>query len=124
MTPQQEKFAQGVVSGLTQSAAYRQANRNAAKWKDNTVWSRASEMMACREVSERIAELRAELAAASQWTREKSVEILAEIATSGGKNADRVSAIKEINSMHGFNAPIKHDVNGNLFAAVIPARME
>lgn len=54
LTQQQEKFAQGVASGLSQADAYRAAHPKAAGWKDETVWKRASEAMKNREVLGRV----------------------------------------------------------------------
>jgi len=45
LTPKQEKFAQSVASGKSQADAYRMAY-NAENMKDETVWARASELMA------------------------------------------------------------------------------
>lgn len=56
-----EKFAQGVAAGKTQADAYREANPNCVerKWKDETIWSKASEWMADGKVAERVDELKA-----------------------------------------------------------------
>lgn len=58
LTPQQEKFAQGIVSGLTQADAYRAAYKT-AKMKAEVIWVKASELAANGMVTVRIAELRA-----------------------------------------------------------------
>lgn len=57
LTPQQEKFAQGVASGLSQADAYRAAYPKSASWKDETVWQAASRMMTNSKVSARVKEL-------------------------------------------------------------------
>jgi phage terminase small subunit len=59
LTPRQELFAQGVASGLDQSAAYRKAYPSSLNWMDKTVWARASEMAADGKVLGRIKELQA-----------------------------------------------------------------
>lgn len=59
LTPQQERFAIEVASGKTQADAYRLAYPKSQKWKDETVWKRASELVAHGEVSGRVAELQA-----------------------------------------------------------------
>jgi hypothetical protein len=110
----QEKFAQEVANGKSQSAAYRIAYPKSQTWKDSSVWELASSLMANTKVSSRVAELRKELADRAIWTREQSVKILAEIAATADKNTDRVAAIKEINAMHGFNAPQKVEHNGDM----------
>lgn len=57
LTPQQEKFAQAVASGLNQSTAYRRAYPLSKKWKDDSVHNKASTMMRHAQVRARIAEL-------------------------------------------------------------------
>lgn len=58
LTPQQEKFALEVASGRSQADAYRAAYPRSLKWKDETVWSEASRLMADRKVFARVKELR------------------------------------------------------------------
>lgn len=58
LTPQQEKFALGVASGKTQADAYREAYPRSKKWKDDSVYPKASNLMANGKVSARVAELR------------------------------------------------------------------
>lgn len=57
LTPQQEKFAQGVASGLTQSAAYRLAYPKSKAWKDTSVNVNASKMLADTNIRQRVAAL-------------------------------------------------------------------
>lgn len=58
LTGQQEKFALGVASGKTQVDAYREAYPKSNKWKDDSVYPKASALMANGKVSARVAELR------------------------------------------------------------------
>ena len=108
LTAKQEKFAQSIADGKNQSDAYRFAY-SAGAMKAETVQQSASRMMSDRKVSARVDELRAALESKGLWTREKSVVVLSEVADMG-KSLERVAAVKELNSMHGFNAPTKHDV--------------
>lgn len=110
LTPREEKFAQGVAAGLSQAEAYRQANPNSVKWKDETVWSKASVMMG--KVWARVEELRAELAKQALWSRMDSVETLKPIATGAEKDSDRIAAVKVLNEMHGYNAPDRLEITG------------
>ena len=109
LTQLQEKFAQLVVSGMTQADAYR-GSFSADKMKPETIHKRASEMMAKGEVMGRVDELRKELSKKALWTREESVEAL-KLVLADGRGSEVVSAIKELNSMHGYNAPIKIDAD-------------
>lgn len=59
LTPQQEKFAQGIVSGMSQADAYRSAYPASKAWKDESVHNKASAAMRLAHVSARVDELRA-----------------------------------------------------------------
>ena len=113
LTAKQEAFAQGVAGGMTQADAYRNAY-DCDGSADKTIIENASRTMADSNVSARVAELKEAVAIAALWTRLDSVETLAEIARGAEARAnEKVAAIKELNSMHGFNAPTKHEVAGN-----------
>ena len=45
LTAKQEHYIQGLISGLSQREAYRQAYPSSRKWKDNVVDSKASDML-------------------------------------------------------------------------------
>ena len=118
LTAKQEAFAQAVAGGMNQSDAYR-ASYDASKTKPEVVSVKASQLMADGKVSVRVSELKAELAAKRLWTREDSVTELAEIARGAeSKPAEKVAAIKELNVMHGFNAPTKLELGGSLIHRV------
>lgn len=111
LTNKQEAFAQAIASGLNQSDAYRSAY-NAAKMKPEVVNVKASQLAADGKVAVRVAALRTKLQDKALWTRERSVKVLADIADSNDSKAGEVvSAVKELNSMHGFNAPTKHELD-------------
>lgn len=63
-----EVFAQAVARGSTQAEAYRKAQPKSTGWQDKTVWSRASELAAVREVQGRVAYLKAEAARRAVFT--------------------------------------------------------
>lgn len=114
LTTKQERFAQAIADGLSQADAYRTAY-DASKSKPETVWSKASELMADGKVTARVAQLREALATKALWSRERSVTALAGIADGGeSKAAEKVAAIKELNAMHGFNAPAKIELSGDI----------
>ena len=108
LTHKQEVFAQAIASGMTQADAYRSAY-NAENMKDATVWSKASVLMADGKVSARVEELRKVLEKKELWTREMSVKALIGAYKEGNPTA-KIAAVKELNAMHGFNAPTKLDV--------------
>ena len=111
LTPKQEKFAQCVADGMTQADAYRAAYDCGAATKPETIQNKAHELMKNGEVAARVEELRNHLSELALWTRADSVRILAEIASGGEgsgapKPAERVSAVKELNAMHGWHKQI------------------
>ena len=114
LTAKQEQFAQGLADGLTQADAYRAAY-SASKQTDATLWANASRMASDSKVIARVAELQSALADKQLWTRADSVTELADIARGvESKAAEKIAAIKELNLMHGFNAPTKIELGGVL----------
>ena len=71
LTPKQELFVQGIISGLSQRQAYRQAY-NAGKMSDETVDARASKLLKEYKVSIRYRELLKEFSNMSLWSREQA----------------------------------------------------
>jgi phage terminase small subunit len=114
LTPKQEAFAQAVASGKSQADAYREAFNVKPNTKPETVWENASKLMADTKVSTRVAELREETAKLHLWTREDSIRALKSVIAEPDKVSDITSAVKELNAMHGFNAPIKQEINGSV----------
>jgi hypothetical protein len=111
LTGKQEAFAQAVASGMTQADAYRSAYE-CENSSDEAIWSNAHTLAKHTEVALRVAELKEATAIAAIWTRLDSVRTLADIAGDGEARAnEKVSAVKELNAMHGFNAPAKVDMN-------------
>ena len=111
LTAKQEKFCQCIADGMTQADAYRAAY-SAEKMADKTIWEKASALMADGKVSARVDELRQALAQRLMWRREDSVEVLRKIAKEDPEapHSSIVSAVKELNAMHGFNEPTKVDL--------------
>lgn len=71
LTPKQELFVQGIISGLSQRQAYRQAYK-AEKMSDETVDVRASKLLKEYKVSIRYRELLKEFSNMALWTREQA----------------------------------------------------
>ena len=111
LTAKQEAFAQAIADGKNQSDAYRAAY-NAGAMKPETVQNKAHVLMKDGEVAARVTELREALASKSLWTREQSVAVLIDVIDDGeSRGGDKISAVKVLNDMQGFNAPTKLDVN-------------
>jgi phage terminase small subunit len=115
LTPQQEQFAQCVADGMNQSDAYRAAFNIKPTTLAKTVNEAASRMMANTKVRARVQELRDKLEEERLWKRIDSVRTLSEIARGHdelAKPSDRVAAVKELNTMHGWNSPSKLELTG------------
>lgn len=104
LTPKQERFAQCIADGMSQADAYRASYKVRQGTKPETIQQGASRLMANSNVSARVAELQQKLTEVSVWRREDSVRVLAGIVgEEGATRLERVSAVKELNAMHGFN---------------------
>ena len=112
LTAKQEAFAQGIADGLGQADAYRMAY-DAEGMKENSVYVNASKLMKNAKVAQRISELRSEVQEKQLWSREMSVKALVQ-AYREGSGAVKVSAVKELNAMHGYNEPAKLNISGSM----------
>ena len=93
LTPKQEKFAQGVASGMTQADAYRAAY-NASGMKDATIQRNASALMKDNKISTRVVELQKPVIDATQLTLEEHLRVLQELRDGARNKEDYGSAIK------------------------------
>lgn len=116
LTAKQEAFCQGIADGLGQADSYRAAY-DAEGMKDNVIYARASELMKNGKVTDRIKELRSEVQEKQLWSREMSVKALVQ-AYREGSGAVKVSAVKELNAMHGYNEPAKLNISGNIITRI------
>ena len=117
LTAKQEAFAQAIADGMTQADAYRTAFNVKPTTKPQSIWDSASKVIANPEVAHRVTELKEKLEKKALWSREMSVKALVkayQIAEKGQNPQAMTGAIKEINAMHGFNAPQKVDISGEL----------
>ena len=117
LTAKQELFAQYIADGMGQANAYRTAY-DAEGMKDNTIYSKASVLMSDGKVAARVAELKAQVAEKQLWSREMSVKALVQ-AYREGSGAVKVSAVKELNAMHGYNEPSKLSITGNMVTRIV-----
>jgi len=94
LTPKQEKFALAVASGKTQSDAYREAFNVRPTTKPETVNQQASRLMADRNISARVEELRKPIANKAMITLESHIERLKELALMAIDQGQIAAAIK------------------------------
>ena len=109
LTSKQEAFAQALADGLNQSDAYRKAY-DANNMKPETVQNSAYKVLKNDEVTARVKELQDTIVSKQLWTREDSVRTLKSVIDDAERLGDKVSAVKELNAMHGFNAPTKSEL--------------
>ena len=116
LSPEYEKFAQSVASGMNQSDACRSAY-NCEKWKPATVNNKASALMRIDEVRARVDELRKPAIAAVAITVQDLIRELEEarvIASTGERPqaSAMVSATVAKAKLLGLEAPAKVEVSG------------
>ena len=98
----QEKFVQGLICGLSQRKAYREAFPTARKWKDNTVDSRASELAKNSEILGRLKELQQKSASEAVMSATKRKEWLTDLINDESEETkDRLKAVDILNKMDG-----------------------
>lgn len=110
LTAKQEAFCNGIADGLNQADAYRSAYQGISM-TDKTIQEAACRLMANSKVQARVTELKSRLEKKQLWTREMSVKVLGSIASkTESPHSARVSAVRELNLMHGYNEPSKLDI--------------
>lgn len=115
LTPKQELFVQGIISGLSQRQAYRQAYPSAKGWLDSSVDSKAAVLLQNVKVLSRYRELLKQFSNMSLWSREQAFNEYEWL-----KNKARASiendGIKQANSnaflsaLEGMNNMTFHDL--------------
>lgn len=113
LTAKMEQFTQAIASGANQTDAYRLAYSTGGMTA-KSVWEKASTLCAHGKVRSRISTLKADLEDKKIWTREQSVEALKralDLAEECQQPTAMAVVVKELNNMHGFNAPKKLDLN-------------
>ncbi|WP_379946452.1 terminase [Enterococcus devriesei] len=99
-----EKFVQCLITGMSQRKAYREAFRQSVRWKDNTVDSKASDLLKngdSGKVQERYKELQEQAQDAAIMTRKERMVALSDIARGSEKESDMIKAIDTLNKMDG-----------------------
>jgi hypothetical protein len=124
LTAKQEKYVQGLVAGLSQRKAYREAYPSSNKWKDATVDNKASALLREDEILARYNELMDEHKAKALWTREEAISALKWLldrSTQSIKEQDEgyvrqgtanalLGAVQELNKMEDLYPESKHNI--------------
>jgi phage terminase small subunit len=117
LTAKQEKFCQGIVAGLSQADAYRQAY-DAGGMKPETVQSKASILMADGKVRARVEELRQPVIDAIQYGLREAMEEAEEafkVAKDKGNGGAMVAAATLRAKLNGL---LKDRVDANVTGSV------
>ena len=126
LTAKQEKFVQGLVSGLSQRQAYIQAY-STKNMKDATIDNNAYKLMQNNEISTRYNELMEEHKNKALWTREQAVNDLIWLKEQAKKSIKEqddgyirqgtstayVNAIKELNALEDVYPDKTQNININ-----------
>lgn len=97
-----EAFAQGIAEGKKQKDAYTAAFPNAQRWKDQTIYNRASELAKREDVAERVQELQQQATSETIISITRRKEILSQMAESREESTlARIKAIDTLNRMDG-----------------------
>jgi hypothetical protein len=118
LTPKKVDFCKLVGSGMAVHHAFRRAFREYRNASGEDVIRYSEEMLKDIAVAETIAELQEENGFDTRrdkedWTRERVIRALGDVAEENAGTRDAVPALKEIASICGFNAPKKLDVVSN-----------
>lgn len=105
LTAKQEQFAQNIILGMTQADAYRNSY-NAKKMTDKQIYEEASKLMAKPKISQRVQELRNEMANESIMTATKRLEFLTRVITGEEKDI-KVSLTGAVNTEADLNVKLK-----------------
>lgn len=115
LTGKQEEFAKNIVKGMSQADAYRSAY-DAEDMSDNAIYREASLLVDHPKVSQRIKELREELAKPTIMSAQERLEWLSYLVSADASTQDKLKAIDLMNKMTGeyvqkIEADVKSDVN-------------
>jgi hypothetical protein len=109
-----ENFARYMAEGMKQIDAYRLAVPTSQKWKDKTVYKRASEWYNTGEILGRIQEIQKQATSETIMTVTQRKEWLSEIIKNDGEETkDRLKAVDILNKMDGEYTE-KVEVNGQI----------
>ena len=120
LTIKQEKFVQNIMLGMSQADAYR-ASYNAKNMGDNAIYREASLLMENPKVTQRLKELRDQLANESIMSAQKRMEWLTSIVNATGESTgDRLKAIDILNKMSGeYVQKVQADVDTDVTVTVV-----
>lgn len=120
-TKQEVRMCDAIVfKGLTQYDAYLYAGYSSFDGNRRNAEAKASTIANKEKIKARLTELREQVQARmledTIWKFEDSLRALRDIYYNSDKQADKINAIKELNSMHGYNRQnidLKNEIVGD-----------
>ena len=101
LTAKQEKFCQNIIKGMTQADAYRDAY-SCKKMTDNAIYTEASLLVDNPKISQRIQELRKQVAQTSIMSAQERLQWLTDLVHDSVTNTDaKLRAMEIMNKMTG-----------------------
>lgn len=119
LTTKQEAFVQGVINGMSQREAYKNAY-DVKNMSENAIDREASLLMRNPKVSQRFTELRDELASPRIMSARERLEWLSEVVKDKEQSmVDRLRASDQMNKMQGeYVQKIEADVNNEVVVVI------
>ena len=120
LTAKQELFVQKIAEGMNQADAYRSAY-DTKRMSDNAIYREASLLLDNPKVTQRLKELRDQLANESIMSAQKRMEWLTSIVNATGESTgDRLKAIDILNKMSGeYVQKVQADVDTDVTVTVV-----
>jgi len=118
-----ERFAQEVAAGKNQSEAYRLAYPKSRNWKDSSVHSKASTLMADVKVSARVTALLSQTEKACAMSRDAWLNKWMDVERDSKSLHDRREALREIGKALGYYKCLER-VAGTTGIIMLPAQID
>jgi len=108
LTPKQESFCLAYLETGNASEAYRRSY-DVSRTSPKSINEGACKLLANTKIASRIQEIQGRILEKLVWEKQHSLQILAGIARDeSARTTERIAAVKELNAMHGYNAPSQH----------------
>lgn len=120
LTPRQENFCIEYAKDGNASRAYRESY-TCENMKVETIKNNAYKLLQNTDIITTIEQMRQEVKDKALWTKEDSIRELQKALSISTRANEVVMVIKELNAMHGYNAPIetKTELNGTIGIAKV-----
>lgn len=112
LTPKQERFCVEYFRCGNASEAYRIAY-NSENMKEATINHNAYALLENNKITDRLDEMKSKVVKKVTVTKQRAIEVLADIMEGAEKERDRIAASKQLGEFLGWNAPTrsKHTID-------------